>query len=69
MQKVPVSDASWIGSQLAQLSDDQLRDSFRAAGYDRATTEAYVRALRNRINELNRLRQADELAVRQRRTR
>jgi hypothetical protein len=67
MQRVPVSDASWIGSQLAQLSDSQLRDSFRAAGYDRATTEAYVRALRNRINELNRLRQA-QLAVRQRRT-
>ena len=67
MQKVPVSDASWIGSQLAQLSDDQLRDSFQAAGYDRATTERYVRALRNRINELNRLRQA-ELATRQRLT-
>lgn len=66
MQKVPVSDAAWIGSQLTQLSDDQLRDSFRAAGYDRATTERYVRALRNRINELNRLRQA-ELAARPRR--
>lgn len=68
MNKVPVNDASWIGSQLALLSDNQLRDSFRAAGYDRATTEAYVRALRNRINELNRLRDA-ELAGRQRRVR
>lgn len=67
MRKVPVSDAAWIGSQLAQLSDNQLRDSFRAAGYDRATTEAYVRTLRSRINELNRLRQM-QLAVRQRRT-
>ena len=66
MQKVPLSDASWIGSQLAQLSDNQLRDSFRAAGYDRATTESYVRALRNRISELSRLRQA-QLAMRQRR--
>lgn len=68
MQKVPISDASWIGSQLAQLSDDQLRDSFRAAGYDRTTTERYVRAMRGRINELNRLRQAD-IAARQRRAR
>src|SRR6266581_2286958 len=58
MNKVPVEDAAWIGSQLAQLSDNQLRDSFRAAGYDRATTEQYVRAMRGRINELNRLRQA-----------
>jgi len=62
-----VSDASWIGSQLAQLSDNQLRDSFSAAGYDRSTTERYVRALRSRINELNRLRQA-QLASRPRRT-
>jgi hypothetical protein len=68
MRKLPLSDASWMGSQLAQLSDNQLRDSFRAAGYDRATTEAYVRAMRSRINELRGLRQA-ELAVRQRRTR
>ena len=68
MRKVPLNDAAWIGSQLAQLSDNQLRDSFRAAGYDRATTEAYVRTMRSRINELNRLREA-ELAGRQRRTR
>jgi len=66
MQKVPVEHAAWIGAQLSQLSDNQLRDSFRAAGYDRATTEAYVRALRSRIDELNRLRDR-ELAVRQRR--
>lgn len=68
MQKVPVEHAAWIGAQLSQLSDNQLRDSFRAAGYDRATTEAYVRALRSRINELNRLRDR-EIAVRQRRVR
>jgi hypothetical protein len=68
MRKVPLSDAAWIGSQVAQLSDNQLRDGFRAAGYDRATTDAYVRAMRSRINELSRLRQ-DQLAVRQRRTR
>jgi hypothetical protein len=68
MQKVPVEHAAWIGGQLSQLSDNQLRDSFRAAGYDRATTEAYVRALRSRINELNRLRER-ELAMRQRRVR
>ena len=63
MQKLPLGDVSWIGSQLGQLSDNQLRDGFRAAGYDRATTESYVRALRNRINELNRLGDP-ELAVR-----
>jgi hypothetical protein len=65
MNKVPVQDAAWIGSQLAQLSDDQLRDTFHAAGYDNATTDQYVRTLRSRINELNHLRDA-ELASRRR---
>jgi len=68
MNKVPVSDAAWIGAQLAQLSDEQLRDAFRAAGYDRGTQDAYTRALRNRINELNRLHDS-ELASRLRKTR
>ena len=66
MRGIRVENAAWIGSQLSQLSDDQLRDAFRAGGYDRGTTEAYVRALRSRINELNRLR-SGQLAVRQRR--
>jgi hypothetical protein len=66
MNQVPVQDAAWIGSQLAQLTDDQLRDTFYAAGYDRATTEQYVRALRVRITQLKRLRDP-ELASRPRR--
>jgi len=68
MHQVPVSDAAWIGAKLAQLSDEQLRDAFRAAGYDRNTQDAYARAVRNRINQLNRLRDS-ELASRARRTR
>src|SRR5215471_5130450 len=68
MNKVPIEHAAWIGSQLSQLSDDQLRDTFRAAGYNRATTESYVRTLRRRINELNRL-PGPELATRPRRVR
>lgn len=66
MNKVPVSDAAWIGSQLAQLSDEQLQDAFRAAEYDPATRDAYVRALRNRINELAKLSDVG-VAQRQRR--
>ncbi len=68
MNKVPVQDAAWLGNRLSQLSDDQLRDAFRAAGYDRQTQEAYVRALRNRIDELAKLSDAG-IATRQRRTR
>jgi len=68
MNKVPVSDAAWIGAKMAELSDDQLRDAFRAAGYDRSAQDAYARAVRNRINQLNRLRDT-ELASRPRRVR
>jgi hypothetical protein len=68
VQKVPVEHAAWMGSVLGQLSDDQLRDSLRAAGYDRATQEAYLRAIRGRINELNQLK-GSQLATRERRTR
>jgi hypothetical protein len=55
MQSVPVRHARWIGSLLSQLSNNQLRDAFRAAGYDKATVEGYVRAMRERIGLLARL--------------
>ncbi len=55
MRGIPVEHARWIGSLLSQLTDEQLRDSFRAAHYDRATMEAYVRSFRERINQLTRL--------------
>ena len=55
MKRVPVEDARWIGSMLSRLSDEQLRDAFRAANYDNATTEGFVSALRGRINQLAQL--------------
>lgn len=69
MNKVPVSDAAWIGTKLAQLSDEQLRDAFRAAGYDRGTQDAYVRAMRQRIDQLARLSEARIATTRQRNVR
>ena len=66
MHKVPVEHAVWIGAQLSQLSDEQLREGFRAAGYNRSTTESYIRVLRSRIKQLIRLRES-ELAGRLRR--
>lgn len=55
MRGIPVAHARWIGSLLAQLSDEQLRDAFRAANYSEGTRESYVRALRERINQLTEL--------------
>jgi hypothetical protein len=55
MRGIPVAHARWIGSLLSQLTDDQLRDAFRAANYHEDTTNSYVQALRERINQLTRL--------------
>ncbi len=52
MSNIPVEDARWMGTQLARLSDAQLGDAFRAAGYDRATADGFVAAIRGRINQL-----------------
>jgi len=55
MRGIPVEHARWVGSLLSQLTEDQLRTAFRAAGYGEALTEGYVRALRERIDQLARL--------------
>lgn len=55
MRSIPLEDVRWIGARLALLSDEQLRDAFRAAHYDTATMEGYVSVLRGRINKLTQL--------------
>jgi len=55
MKNITVENARWIGSMLAQLSDEQLRDAFRAANYDTQTMEGFIQTLRERINQLNKL--------------
>ena len=52
---IPRGDAKWIGSLLSQLSAEQIRDAFRAAGYSPEVVEAYTTVLMSRIQELNRL--------------
>ena len=56
MRGIPVAHARWIGSLLNQLSDQQLQDAFRAAGYSESVQQSYVAALRQRINQLRDLR-------------
>jgi len=55
MRNIPVANAKWIGSLLAQLSDEQLRDAFRAAKYDQQTMDGFIAVLRDWINQLNKL--------------
>ena len=49
---IPRADARWLGQRLSLLTDDQIRDGFRAAGYGVGDVEDLTRALRARIAAL-----------------
>jgi hypothetical protein len=66
MRSIPVDDARWIGQQLSRLSDEQLRDAFRAAKYDDATMNGFVTILRGRITQLAQLPATSSVAAAQR---
>jgi hypothetical protein len=54
---ITVADARWIGGLLAQLSQQQLRDAFRAANYSPSQITLLVNEIRQRTNELQRVRE------------
>ena len=54
-KQVPRADAKWMGQLLAQLSPDQIRDAFRAAGYSPKEVEGVTEVVEARIAELNKL--------------
>ena len=58
MKDITVNDAEWLGSWLAQLSDHQLADAFRAANYTPAQVNLLVSTVRTRANELLNLKPA-----------
>ena len=49
---VPVDHAKWFASIVGQLSDEQLRDAFRAAGATDEEVNGFAARLRQKINEL-----------------
>ena len=50
---IPSEDVRWVGQLLAQLSPQQVRDSFRAAGYSSDEVEGFSKAVEGRIAQLN----------------
>ena len=52
---IPLTDVRWMGHLLAQLSQDQIHDAFRAAGYSPQEVEAYSRVVEQRIALLEKL--------------
>jgi hypothetical protein len=52
---IPRKDARWMGDLLARLSPQQIRDTFRAAGYSADEVEQLSRVVERRIGELEKL--------------
>jgi hypothetical protein len=52
---IPRGDAKWLGQRLSKLSENQISDCFRAAGYTPAEIAIYTQAVLKRIAELNAL--------------
>ncbi|HYX27278.1 MAG TPA: hypothetical protein VE863_01830 [Pyrinomonadaceae bacterium] len=52
LKGITVEQAKWIGGILAQLSDQQIRDAFRAANYTPEEIDALAATVRARVNEL-----------------
>jgi hypothetical protein len=51
-RNIPRAHAKWLGQRLSKLTDDQIRDAFRAAGYGAADVETLTRTIRQRITAL-----------------
>jgi hypothetical protein len=56
-QGVPVRDAVWIGTLLARLTPQQIRDAFRAAGYQPNDVDGFAKVVEKRIAVLNQLKE------------
>ncbi len=49
---VPLEHARWFAGIVGELTDDQLRQAFKAAGATQGETEGFTSQLRKKINEL-----------------
>lgn len=51
-ENLTVSDARWLSNLLGQLTDEQIKDAFRAANYSAEQVDELSQAFRERINDL-----------------
>lgn len=54
MKGITVAEARWLSNLLNKLSDQQIRDIFRAANYAPGEVELFAKAVKNKIDELDR---------------
>ena len=50
-ERISPADVRWVCQRLAALTDDQLQDAFRAAGYPKATADRFIRRLEQKVAE------------------
>jgi hypothetical protein len=50
-ERIPPADVRWVCQRLDALSDQQLQDAFRAAGYPKAVADRFIRRLEQKIAE------------------
>lgn len=51
-ENLTVADARWVNNLAKRLSDEQIKDAFRAAKYSTDEVESLTRAFKNRVNAL-----------------
>jgi len=49
---INIADARWLSDLLGRLSDEQIKDAFRAANYSSADVDELSSAFRERVNTL-----------------
>ena len=49
--RISPASVAWVSGLLAQLSDRQLRDAFRAGGYDAQQADRFIATLREKISQ------------------
>ena len=52
-ENITVTDARWLSNWLGQLTDEQIKDAFRAANYSAADVDSLTAAFKERITTLS----------------
>jgi hypothetical protein len=52
-ENITVTDARWLSNWLGQLTDEQIKDAFRAANYSAAEVDSLTAAFKERITTLS----------------
>lgn len=60
---ITIAQALWLSNRLNQLSDRQIHDAFRAANFTPSEIDTYVRAVKNKINDLDQIANGRRLAL------